>query len=85
MSGVEGVPLVEVGEQDRVGGLLAQELLGAGARNGTPWSPTACSRAPAGADSAASRVRACGDPAIGPAHAPWPGWNAYRNRHAFAA
>jgi hypothetical protein len=54
-------------------------------RNGTPWSPTACSRAPAGADSAASRVQACGDPVIGPAHAPWPGWNAYRNRHAFAA
>jgi hypothetical protein len=34
MSGFEVVPLVEVGEQVRVGGLLAQELLGTGARGG---------------------------------------------------
>jgi len=52
----------------------------------TEWDVLVADRVQPGAGRFGGQpVRACGDPVIGPAQAPWPGWNAYRNRHAFAA
>src|SRR5260221_8872219 len=64
------------------------EVVADGLCDPTEWDALVADGVQPGAgrgDSAASRVQACGEPVVGPAHAPWPGWNAYRNRHAFAA